>query len=138
MATKRNYPCPECSGTGELAAWDKGCEFSQDPAHHYEVICPDCTFGVVECEFSDLDVADLCLCPEFIAECALAGAECVTAAAAIQSGDLASLGAVFLDAIVRESYQRVDEKTESNGGISRSRAIKLLVESFQPSVGLAA
>lgn len=47
METKRKYTC--CTTARWVAAWDRGCEFSADPANHYDVECPrqDCRFGRV-------------------------------------------------------------------------------------------
>lgn len=137
METDRKYPCLRCGGDGRIAAWDAGCEFSQDPASHYDVECPDCTFGVVECAFSDLGVADVCLCPAFIAECALTDAECVTAAAAIRSGDLAALGGAFLDAIVREATQRTIDLANTVCIPPENAAFRLFRE-YRDLVGMAA
>lgn len=139
MSTKRKYTCPTCNGTGRLAAWDRGCEFSADPADHYDVECPrpNCRFGRVECEFSALEVADLCSLPEFIAGCALTGSDFEAAAAAIRSGDLAELGGVVLDAIVREACQRAADAADASC-ISTSNAIARLENAYAPTVRMPA
>ena len=128
MAHIRKYPCPRCGGDGQIAAWDAGCEFSPDPACHYDVECPDCTFGAIECDFSDLEVADLCLCPAFIEECPLSDADFIAASSAMRSGDLEALGCVFLDAIVREATQRVSDAANAEPTSVSNAAYKLLRE----------
>lgn len=129
---ERNYPCTTCDGEGVVSGWQKGHMYSRDPATHVDAECPHCTSGVVTCAFAELDVADLCEMPDFIAETPLSQAECVAAAAAIHAGDAAALGYVFLDAIVREANRLVFEKTK-NGDASRSGAIVRLEALYKSS-----
>ena len=142
METKRKYTCPTCNGTGRVAAWDRGCEFSADPANHYDVECPrpDCRFGRVECELSELEVFDLCSLPAFIADCthdALTDADFEAFSAAIRTGDLAALGGAFLEAIVREACQRAEDAANARC-ISTGNAIARLEKDYAPTVRMAA
>jgi hypothetical protein len=75
-----------------------------------------------------LEVADLCLCPDFIAECPLSDADFIAALTAMRAGDLESLGVVFLDAIVREATQRVSDAANAEPTSVSNAAYKLFKE----------
>lgn len=72
----------------------------------------------------------LTACPDFIAEVPMNGEECTAAAAAINTGDMAELGRIFLRAAEREASERIEIKSDECG-ITQGEAAERLVAIYR-------
>ena len=76
-------------------------------------------------------LAALTGCPDFIAKVVLNDEECKAAAAAINAGDMAELGRIFLLAAEREADEHIVIKSEECG-ITRGEAAARLYSIYRP------
>lgn len=101
-------------------------------AHNYHPQC-GCSFCGQQEEADERDdelrqeyMGELVCCPDFIAEVPMNPEECKAAAAAINAGDMAELGRIFLRAAEREADEHIVIKSEECG-ITPGEAAERLV-----------
>lgn len=82
-------------------------------------------------------LSDLACCPDFIAEVMLNDEECTAAALAINAGDMAQLGSIFLRAAEREASEYITAKSEECG-ITAGEAAERLYGIYRPAGNKAA
>ncbi len=105
-------------------------------AHNYHPHCGCYSCGLQE-EAGERDdelrvthLGELVCCPDFIAEVPMNGEECAAAAAAINAGDMAELGRIFLRAAEREASEHIAIKAEECG-ITPGEATERLVAIYR-------
>lgn len=77
----------------------------------------------------------LTCCPDFIAEVPPNGEECAAMAAAINAGDMAELGRIYLRAAEREASECIAVRAEECG-ITAGEAAERLWEIYRPAEAL--
>lgn len=82
-------------------------------------------------ELRDTYLIALTTCPDFIAEVPLNPEECLAAAMAVNVGDMADLGRLFLAAIEREASECIAVKAEECG-ITQGEAAQRLYGIYRP------
>lgn len=105
-------------------------------AHNYHPHC-GCSFCGQQEEAGERDdelrqeyMGELVCCPDFIAEVPMNSEECKAAAAAINAGDMAELGRIFLRAAEREADEHIVIKSEECG-ITPGEAAERLVRIYR-------
>ena len=105
-------------------------------SHNYHPHCGCYSCGLQE-EASERDdelrvtyMGELVCCPDFIAEVPMNPEECKAAAAAINAGDMAELGRIFLRAAEREADEHIVIKSEECG-ITPGEAAERLVRIYR-------
>lgn len=107
-------------------------------AHTYHPHCGCYSCGLQE-EAGERDeelrvmyLTALTACPDFLSEVPPNGEECAAMAAAINTGDMAELGRIFLRAAEREASEHVAVMVE-NCGITAGEAALRLWERYRPA-----
>lgn len=107
-------------------------------AHNYHPQC-GCSFcgqqegaGERDDELRQEYLDELVCCPDFIAEVPMNPEECKAAAAAINAGDMAELGRIFLRAAEREASEYITAKAEECG-ITAGEAAARLYGIYRPA-----
>lgn len=77
-------------------------------------------------------LTDLTRCPDFLSEVPPNGEECMAMAAAINDGDMAELGRIYLRAAEREASEYITAKSEECG-ITAGEAAQRLYEIYRPA-----
>ena len=105
-------------------------------AHNYHPHC-GCSFCGQQEEADERDdelrvtyMGELVCCPDFIAEVPMNPEVCKAAAAAINAGDMAELGRIFLRAAEREADEHIVIKSEECG-ITPGEAAERLVRIYR-------
>lgn len=105
-------------------------------AHNYHPHCGCASCGGVE-EAGERDdelrathLTALTCCPDFLGEVPMNPEECTAAAAAINAGDMAELGRIFLRAAEREASEHIAIKSEECG-ITPGEAAERLVAIYR-------